>query len=834
MGESTKVKLVDIPIEDYYKNFIITKNGGHIWAAYKILSKNPPLNEIGYFEAHNNAGHHFLDHIEYEYHFIDVPKKFDLNHQIEQISNHYIKGDLEEVGKAYLQRAAEILEEETSGVSYDTYLLVDLCHVMPPSNPWQFMAIRETFASKFMNLLGYSSTQDVLDEGIIVKEAELFEHFNNYEGVLRLNEAEIEQLYYYMFHRGDDFFPTGSINPLKMTEGIVTNHKGYLTIEHMNEVIYIATLTMIKTPPTVFGSSWIQKVRDSLSFPIETHIRVRFDTKERDKKLVHKMRKRLNNQENDRSEDVLNEAILDEDEVILFGSERLKGLSRDLIDGERHLPKIDFHITVSADSLEALNRRIEQLEYAFDDTKFELYRPIVDQLTYFNQSLPASKFAFRVYEQQVSSGFIADMGLNLERKLGNNIGFPIGRLINRTKHLRDVTQAINSSSKVVWFYLGLAKRAIQGAKITNGNTVIYGPPGMGKSFLVKLIFIWSAIFGQKILYFDPKNEMRIFVAKAIEKFKGLPMFTSILKHIHFITIDKDEAHRGLLDPLLFLDGDEAVETARMIIGRLLEINKSPEKEAAKKLIINEVIDQVIEQSKRPNLSLVIDEITKRDSEMGGLLHTLNKGLAKVLIGNETSEAIKFTSMINVLGLQGAQPASQEIKDAGAETEEQRVSTIIIEVVMKLTNVFSTNKDENAMIILDEMKTIENSPQGAFLINNSLRTGRANGTDVVLITQAQVDVDDDENEQLISYKFGFKPNSEKAIRDMCRYFEIEANESNLALIQNMQFGMVLFQDHMKRTGVVAIDAMFSEWQEMFSTTKHDDEQTEYALEAEKVG
>ncbi|RTK28997.1 type VI secretion protein, partial [Enterococcus faecalis] len=93
-----------------------------------------------------------------------------------------------------------------------------------------------------------------------------------------------------------------------------------------------------------------------------------------------------------------------------------------------------------------------------------------------------------------STGYVADLGMDLEKEIGNRYGMPLGRVIT-AKKFKSVQQALSLSSKIVWFFPNLTKKAIEGAQYTNGNTLIIGPPGQGKSVLVKYIFLWLTFLG---------------------------------------------------------------------------------------------------------------------------------------------------------------------------------------------------------------------------------------------------------------------------------------------------------------------------------------------------
>ena len=68
-----------------------------------------------------------------------------------------------------------------------------------------------------------------------------------------------------------------------------------------------------------------------------------------------------------------------------------------------------------------------------DGTDYKLYRPLVDQLTLFNQCLIGAKSQFKSYEHVVSTGYVADLGMDLEKEIGNRYGMPLGRVITAKK-----------------------------------------------------------------------------------------------------------------------------------------------------------------------------------------------------------------------------------------------------------------------------------------------------------------------------------------------------------------------------------------------------------------
>ncbi len=102
-------------------------------------------------------------------------------------------------------------------------------------------------------------------------------------------------------------------------------------------------------------------------------------------------------------------AELDDDEVILIGDERLKKLHHDLKRENRRKVGFSLWFMISADSLEELEERIDHLNLVFKGTDYKLYRPLVDQLTYFYQSQLGAPYTFFDYEQHATTSYLMDL-----------------------------------------------------------------------------------------------------------------------------------------------------------------------------------------------------------------------------------------------------------------------------------------------------------------------------------------------------------------------------------------------------------------------------------------
>lgn len=822
-----RVKKAISPIGTIHENLIITPDG-NVFALYRLSKQDVPLHDLAFFKDYIEDGVGLFSHDEFDYHVFDIPEGYDMDAHIQKTMDSVLVRD-GNMREYYWKRAGSILKAEIPNNQYVQYLQVRLTKEVEIVDPLDFLREAKAAGKRLLKRsTGNHTTEKKPLAHYVQLEKMLYADLMNYKALDRVFQAEIERIIYYQFHRANTgVLRAANVNAFTMQEGILTNQKGYLTIEQLDKTHYIASLPLIETPFNLFGSAFVQQLRDTLPFPIETHLLIRFEHSDRDLRAVNKIRKRLYHQERDRSQ---TDTPMETDEALEYGEESLVELQRNLKETAR-LAKNTVFFTVFADTKEELDKRISHVQYAIKSTQFKCYQPVVDQLTLFHQSLLATKYTFKLFERETTAGYIWDLGINLERNIANKYGMPLGRIIIQ-KDFRNAEEARQNSSKLVWFNPGLTKKAIEGASATNGNTLIFGPPGQGKSVLVKYIFCWLPDLGQKVLYVDPKDETEDFFHRALEKYQDNEEFAAFVHRINFVRLSNEEKNRGLLDPLIFLEGEEAEVAARETLEELGEIEKNPETAMEKKIVIQRAVKEVLQRHPSHNLTRVIEEIRKKDTDLAEAIEGYDNTIGRVLFGRDTTTCINFDNPITVLGIAGLRlPTVDEMEQGKKLSAVQRVSQVIMENVYKLVNIFSTDRNQDAAIIFDEAGGMEHTASGREKMDDSLRKGRANNTDVYLVTQAAGDQDESKRE-LISYKFVFKPKTKAAQEEALALLDLEQNEENKTLISKLRQGTCFMQDHLGRTQPIVIDVLFEEWLMACSSTDRTDERVKEALELEK--
>ncbi|WP_221568966.1 ATP-binding protein [Alkalihalobacillus sp. TS-13] len=798
-------KVLEFPIEYRYKNMAFNKQK-QVWAFYKLHEEYIRLNSDVDFQRYVERTAEFLANEEYNYHIMILPKRFDFDKFTDIINQNIVRGEFADIGETYFNRASETLKNEVSLYEYDVFVAVHL-NKMDDVSTSDLKDLSKKFMKRVRDDLSKLMTFQTYVEDDFPYFEELERAFSNkvayHKKFEKLQEEDVDRLIYYMFHRTSDLFEVPE-SPYNLTEGVIKNDYGFMTVTHDEYTEYLSFMPFYEMPVTLENYRFIQDIIESIDFPVEFQIQYTFKDNATNIRQVRKLKRRFANFDYE----IQNTQTADEDTVVEMASERLDVLLDDVKANSRKLLFMNLFLVLSDRDKKRLHDKQEALNNLFKNTGFQLVRPLVDQLTLFSQALPGSYTAFPYYEQVVDETYLAQSAMDISNKIGNRFGMVLGKVITGKK-LSSVEQAREINNNVVVFNPLLTKRAISGAAHTNGNILITGPPGSGKSMLVKNFFTWSTFLGSKVLYVDPKNEFQRYYQDALEKYSNIPEFQALYERINFIHLSEQSEFHGALDPLVFLEGDQAIQTAMMILNTLAEVRGSRNESVT---IYDSIIEEVNE-SNHPTLTGVLERILEKDQTLGKFIQKYRYGLGRMLFGAEDSYGLDFNRQINVLGLQGLRlPASDNMN------EEERIGLCLMMSISKYVHIFSTGKDEEAMIIFDEAWTLKRSQHGQDLIDEMLRTGRSLKTDIVLVTQAYDDFNVDTTKEQIGIKFAFRPKSDDAIKPILNFFDMEINPDNIEIVSNLKSGMCLFQDHLGRNQAIAIDILFDEWFEAFKTTQ----------------
>lgn len=817
MKEVMKVfndKTIQYPIQTIQDNIVKTMDGA-IWGVYKIDYDYLSINNIKEYVNYIDNISDFLTIKGYKYDINLYPREFDFDKHMQKTVDNYVKGTLAEEGAYYFKRATDILKDEAFSYEYDVVLQVKL-NVSDKEIPDNVTDYIKKLSSRIMNdinkFIMKNDVEEISIENAKDEEKKFLLTGRSYLILDKANSEQINRYLYYDFHRTEGI-QKQSHSEYKITEGILKNEKGYMTIEHNDKTEYLCFLPFSKLPAKTYGFKFVDNLISNFNFPIDIKINIDYEEKQKNLKMVRKYKKRLQWFDME----IKNDIQLDEDEVVTMASERLEYLIDDLKKGNTELLYLSIMLCVSADSLELLNERVKKIENSLGTTQFVIERPMVDQLVLFHKAMLCSDVEYNYFEQICDPRILAQSGFNLTHKVGNNYGFPLGQNITGCG-IKRIKDAPLKNNGIVFNNPLLTKYDIDGAKHTNGNMLISGPPGSGKSAGVKNMFMWCSFFGAKSLYIDPKNEYRRNFEKAVQKYgDSSKHLKSIYEKMNFVHLSSEDKYKGALDPLIFLEGEIAFATAKQILMQLGNVTEN-RKEVN---IITSAIKSEMTNSKRPTLTGAVERIRKLDEEealeLAEFISNYNSGLGKMLFGDETSNTLTFDNQITVLGIQGLSLPKETETNTKVINDSHRISLAIMTAISKYIHIFSRDYEEDALMIVDEAWIFKASHEGEELINEMLRTGRSLKTDVWLITQAFDDYNTDTMKELIGCKMAYRPKSDKVVDKLLEFFGIDENDENRNVVSNLSTGICLFEDYKGRVEVIANDIMFDEWFDAFKTT-----------------
>ena len=813
------MKTLEFPYVDVQENLILNKEN-EVWGFYRLDYSYLKINDDDDYLRYVENTANFLNNKNFRWSFHLIPRPFDFEVHLDKTIEKFIDERAEkkpqafdEIGRFYLENSAKVLSDEMANYEYDIIFSVQLNNSKYEISS-DLVDLSKRFAERVSNDLNRfifrnSQYKNEFSDSKIVEE-DFMDTAGYYKSFRKLTVEEIYRYTYYHYHRTEGI-PEKIDNNYNVTEGVISQNIGYITIEHKNHTEYIATLPVIEMPPLIKGFKFIDSLKSAFNFPVEINFKYNFKPKAKDEAYVRKYKKRLSNFD----KEIRTGEQIDEDDVVALASERLTDLLDDIKKNHTNLMYFNMNMVVSARSLEELKKRVRIIEDYYEGTDFRITQPNVDQLILFHTNLFATTSKYNYFEQIIDPFYLAQSSIDLDKKIGNNYGFPFGKNVTNLR-LKDVTECRFKNNGTAFLYPALTKYDLKGATHTNGNMLITGPQGSGKSMGAKSMFVQSAFFGTKILYIDPKNETDRNFQNAVDTFGEDSAIAEVYRNINFTHLSSEEKYRGSLDPLIFLKNEEeiALQTAEQIFLSLGSV-KNDDRELSN-IITESVKEEMKQNKKKPTMTGALARIKKSDDNLGKFIERFNTGLGKVLFGKQDSKPLSFENQISVLGIQGLNLGNDN-ENTGSQTDAEKLGTSVMTAISRYVYIFSRDVNEDAAIYIDEAWILRSSRQGEELINEVLRTGRSLKTDIILITQAFDDYNTETFKELIGCKMSFKPKSSESIDSLLDFFNITQNQQNKEIIEYLKAGMCLYQDHKGRNEIIAVDILFDDMFTAFKTT-----------------
>lgn len=482
---------------------------------------------------------------------------------------------------------------------------------------------------------------------------------------------------------------------------------------------------------------------------------------------------------------------------------------------------------VTADSLEELRERYEILASQLSSIGVEIVRANADQLYLFYKNMMGEVLTSsdRNFIQPMSLEAFCENLFFITRKVGTDIGFYIGRVDNQIDSWHgDYASAIQSSSNPVYVNLLQANKLKVAGKITNNPHVgIIGETGSGKSFLTKLLFTYHSLLKAKLLYVDPKAEMRMQYMKVLEKLKKSGVNVALQKYIesiNFVTLDaKNPENYGVLDPIVFLTGAEAVDLADSMIDSLLGKDNNPVIQAGYLDSVEKVLKRRAEGEKVGMYHVFEDMQQSEEKEVvnaGRLLERIVKNsILSLCFSDGQNEAIRLDNKITILEVTGLDlPKAENLYDL---TKSQKKSLTVMYALGYFCKRFGErDKTEETILFFDEAWFFNSTAVGRAILMELKRIGRSFNNFMVYITQSVHDLATTDDSTGFGTVFAFFEKTE--IDDVLDYLGVVKTKETRSWYSNMTTGQCIYYDTFGRKERITVDGMFEDVMELYDTVE----------------
>ena len=821
-----KPMYVESPIRSMHKNMVLTKKGT-IWAYYRIKADEINPNNNDKLDQSKDKWMNLFRKVlpKYEdFEFFLYPKDKQLVQRFMEFSGDWAKDD-SEMALSYAQRTIKKLEKRLGRVSEDDFVLgVQIKDLYENQNV--FETGRRVVADVSDRLIRLFTGAEVDDQKLFKSvsqiENNLYQVIAGRKGV-RVTEAENVYLNRFNYIRGmehdREFEMTRSS---RITDSILdsASNAGYLHLKADcgNSVISILPISQFEHLNISYNHLFLLARKQA--FDCEFRIKAHYAPREGYNGVVSRAGRLRSKQTAEVKE------ILANDAQVTSSIQIQRGMVTELINEiDMNEPLIQWLgcFVVYGKDLEECKRNSDQLMDMLMNLQIEVVRPVAKQLYLFYLLLQGKSIeGTKDWLQLTNSQGLAETCFAVSNNVGTNTGWYVG-MVDSWLRTETLKQSISLSRSIVLYSMFLANQGQEGAVTDSPHIAITGETGKGKSYLAGMLFFQACLMDADILMIDPKKEKRGQFRSVLEN-KQLclkyPLFANLLRRINFITLDaRDKKNHGVLDPIVFLSGVDAKDTALGMIESIYVLEGKDLVETA----INRYLDDVIarrELGERVGLLTVID-LLEKDSEKvvrqaGNLLRAkVKNSILELGFSSGSTNGLDLTQRISVIEIEGLDlPDSDQV--IADYTDMNKKSICLMMPLGKFCEKFGSNPNRYTIEFFDEAWTLEKAKRGKQILKSMRRVGRSMSNILVYITQSVKDTKDDSETGNFGVVFAFDDKDERV--DILNHVGIEVSDRNVDLLKHMKKGQCLMRDLYGRVAKIAVDNLFEEWHLALQTVK----------------
>ena len=593
--------------------------------------------------------------------------------------------------------------------------------------------------------------------------------------------------------------------------GVSFENYGILTLSDGAQTTYLAILPIAIPPSNLSYNHFIER-RRLLGFDTEVQTKAIFAKKNG----FNSMQQRANRAKQKHKK--TNEDIAMRNGIVRDEIGQAEALSEDLVKKSNRGETIISYLQsmfVYDDDYDRLQEKIKIVMRNFKKANIELARAKDDQIyLFYKHRLTEPLFENeRRYLQTTTMAGFAESLFFTGQKVGSDVGLYMGRVDSRyDRWSGGYKEALQNSRNLVYYNLLQANKLDVEGKISfDGLVKVTGQMGMGKSFFVKQTFVMNSILKTKLLYFDPKAEVRKQFMKVLHEYESQGIYPEIcdyIKQINFVTVDaRNSENHGVLDPLVFLTGQEAKNLIISMIGEFYDLKQNEQFE--KELL--QMIEKYLvlrENGEKVGTKNIMEALTKSETDRVRitaelLLEKMSNSTLSLCFSDGQNKAISMSKRISIIEVTGLELPTSET----SITENQRQSLVALYALGQFCYKFGSESKKESITFIDEAWFFNITDVGREIIMKIRRTGRSFNNFLVFVSQSHKD----SNSELDDTGFGtlFSFNSPTETDLILDTHGIVKSEETRKWVSSMSMGQCLFTDPFGRTERITIDGIVSE-------------------------
>lgn len=804
------VKKLEYPIDRIHQNLALRKDKVVV-AYYRIPNTPITITDSDKKDSHKTKVAQVIKKLA-KYKNFDIsliPKDYLLGEKMSDFEAD-LADDVKELGLETLDFTVDTLTHEMEiPYQFDWLIGVDLGKGQYNANIKEFIYNQfESIASNFASLAGYEVE---VDEDWYKEHSEEELLVYSLLSTLKAKRLTDVDLFYYQRMQFLRYVPhtksevIANRNMLNVTDTLIKSLEGgFLKLESAYGSSFVSVLPVGRFS-TIFNGFHLGELVQRMSFPVELRFKAEFI----DKTKLGGTMGRSNTRYDQIMKEAYNTNTVQQDDI-LMGAYSLKDLMKK-VGNKEEIIEYGCYLVVAGSSLNQLKQRRYAILSYFDDMKVNVYEashdtPYLFQALLYGQDLQKTT---RKWNHLVTARGFSELMLFTNTQSGNRIGWYIGRVDNRLTAWDSIDEAIMGSKNLVLFNATVANKEDVAGKVTkNLHVIITGATGQGKSYLAQMIFLHTAQQNVRVLYVDPKRELRQHYLKVVsdpEYARKFPLRKKQIEETNFVTLDSSvKENHGVLDPIVILDKEGASSTAKNMLLYLLK--NATEIKLDQTTALTEAISQVIAKREAGEvvgfnqvIEVLIDSESDEVQSVGRYFKAIiQNSILELAFSDGDVAGLSYEERVTVLEV-----ADLSLPKDGSDhiSDHESNSIALMFALGAFCKHFGERSDDETVEIFDEAWVLMQSSEGKAVIKSMRRVGRSKYNVLMLVSQSVHDAENDDDTTGFGTIFSFYEKSER--EDILSHVGLEVTPKNLEWIDNMISGQCLYYDVYGNLNMISI-------------------------------